>query len=237
MLLLKSFIALLVASGMAWAGLVTSKYPRTIGLLWKRSWALWTFALIYGLISFGFTLAYVPLTQTGLLRLQVASAGTTPGAGDTHQQSPDGKAAALAGDKARPKNVPADPSFLIAVLIGLSAKALLHIQFASIPWAGSKQPFPLGTETLVQAFEPWLLRTIDLDAYKVVQEYLGKKVRAYPELDEVKKRVREHIPDSLPETEKTALEVDVGKAATVSKVLEFYLAAVGVSIVDQFFPT
>jgi hypothetical protein len=236
MLLLKSFIAFLIAGGMAWVELVTSKYPRTIELLWKRSRALWVYAFIYGLISFGFTLAYVPLTQTGILHLQVPSAGTAPAPGAL-QQSQGGKAAGSPGDKTRSKNGSVDPSFLIAVLIGLSAKALLHITFISIPGPGSKQPFPVGTETLVQVFEPWLLQKIGLDADEAVRAYLKTKVLAYPNLDEVKKTVIENIPSSLPGPEKTALEHDVGKATTVSKVLELYLTAVGVSIVEQSFPS
>ena len=226
-LLLKAFLAFLIAGGMAWGELVTSKYPRTIELLWKRSRALWVYAVIYGLISFGFTLAYGRLTQAGILHLQAPSEETTPGPGN---------AAGSAGDKTKSKNVPADPSFLIAVVIGLSAKALLHIRLVSLSTPGSKQPFPVGTETIVQAFEPWLLQTIGLDEFTAVQDYVQRKAKIYTNLNAAQNKVIQKIPPSLPEPEKAALTIDVGKAATVEKVLELYLAVVGVSIVDQFFP-
>jgi hypothetical protein len=48
-----------------------------------------------------------------------------------------------------------------SVAIGLSIKAVLHIRLFTVG-AGATS-FPVGIETVVQLFEPWLLETVDLD--------------------------------------------------------------------------
>jgi hypothetical protein len=47
-----------------------------------------------------------------------------------------------------------------AVAVGLAVKAFLHLRIFSVGVGG--QTFPIGTETLVQLFEPWLMRTMEL---------------------------------------------------------------------------
>ena len=159
MLLLQAFVSFLIAFSVAWLELVTSKYPRTIGLFY-RSWALWAYAILYGVISFGFTLGYEPLVRSGVLSavtgLQAkgdapAKAGTAPNGGGREIHTP----------------------WLVAIVFGLSAKALMHIRLFAVPVPGSQERFPVGPETVVQLFEPWLLRTIDVQEDLAVSRYLG----------------------------------------------------------------
>jgi hypothetical protein len=214
MLFLKAALAFLISGGIAWIELVTSKYPRTIQLFWRRSWALWAYAAIYGLISLGFTLAYEPLARSGVFRLDIAGA------------SKDASAIVF------------EPSWLIAILIGLSARALLHIRIFSVASPGSKDTFPVGTETIVQLFEPWLLRSVAIDDYNAVSAYLARKAVDCPDLKTVRKAIRESLPGSqtFPEYERKALLIDLDDAATVEQALESYLRAFGVATVEQRFP-
>lgn len=223
-LLLKAFLAFLIASSIAWVELVTSKYPRTIELFWKPCKSLWIYAAVYGLISFGFTMAYGPLHKAGILQFQAPTEAT--GAA----QAPATGAAAS----------PVEASLLIAIMIGLSAKALLHIRFFSIPTTGTQQTFPVGTETIVQLFEPWLLRTIAIDEFNAVSRYLTKRAGDYSDLalEVVQAKVKDNLPapGSLPDAERAALVLDIDKASNVRAALEIYLRAFGVATVNQLFP-
>lgn len=239
-LALKAAIAFAIAALISWSELVTSKYPRTIKLFWRKSWALWAYPAIYGLISLGFTLAYIPLTQAGLLRFEQASV-TDTGKSDKSVATDAKKAEGAEKEKAAgdEPNKPGDgPTWLAAIMLGLSAKALLHIRFFSVPTSGTQQTFPVGTETVVQIFEPWLMRTIAIDEFNAVSSYLQTKAIKYPDLDSVKARIRENLPGpaSFPEPERTALELDVDRSSNVRSALEIYLRAFGVSTVDQRFP-
>ena len=57
-----------------------------------------------------------------------------------------------------------------AIAVGLTTKAFLHINLFNVT-VGS-QPMPVGLETLVQLFEPALLRTILLDEFNAVRNYI-----------------------------------------------------------------
>jgi hypothetical protein len=215
MLFLKAVLAFAISGGIAWVELVTSRYPRTVQLFWRRSRALWVYAALYGAIACGFTLGYEPLARAGVFRIEIAGAREAP-AEDYH------------------------PSWLIAVLIGLSTRALLHIRIFSVPSAGSKDTFPVGTETLILLFEPWLLESVALTDYNAVAEYLGRKTAHYPDLDAVKVRIREGLPAPssplLPDVVRKALLDDIKSAKTVEIALETYLRAFGVASLDQRFP-
>jgi hypothetical protein len=258
-LIIKAAVAFAIAAFIAWTELVTSRYPRTIKLFWKGSWALWAYPVIYGLISLGFTLAYVPLTRAGLLRFdtptapealpkpasdRTAKAGSeekTKAATDEAKGGGIPKAGSPGKDKAEtdePTKGGDGPTLLTAVMLGLSAKALLHIRFFSVPTTGTQQTFPVGTETFVQLFEPWLLRTIAIDEFNAVSAYLRAKAQGYTDLNAVKTTIKANLPGpaAFPDPERTALMLDVDQAGSVGSALEIYLRAFGVSTVDRVFP-
>jgi len=68
-----------------------------------------------------------------------------------------------------------------AVAVGVSFKALLHIRLFSVS-VGS-ETFPIGVETLVQLFEPYLLRTIDLDCFNAMEAYIAPRAAARQNLE------------------------------------------------------
>lgn len=224
MLLLYSLLALVIASTIAWVELVTSKYPRTISLFYRKSCALTAYALIYGLIAFGFTLAYVPLSSTGALRFQTMPALESKAVAP-NPKVPEGAEFPAA-------------TLLTAVMIGLSVKGLLHIRLFSLPSTGTAQAFPVGTETIVLLFEPWLLRTILIDESNAVSTFLDAKLALYPDLALVKEAIGRNLPrpPAFEEAERTALMLDVQAAGATRDALEIYLRAFGVATLARVFP-
>ena len=115
--------------------------------------------------------------------------------------------------------------------IGISFKALLHIRLFSVG-LGSES-FPVGIETLVQLFEPWLLRMVELKEFYAVRSHIAPRAQKYQDLNEVKRKIRENIPTSW---ERTGLLADVQRANTVTKALHLYLTYLGRKALDQVFP-
>jgi len=121
-----------------------------------------------------------------------------------------------------------------AIALGLSAKALLHIRLFSV--STGSQPFPVGVETIVQIFEPWLLRTIDIDEFDGVRTFLNSRADKYTNLNQVRQTIMENVPQSLPPQERTAFIADVEKATTVRSAMELYLRLLGKRSFSHIFP-
>lgn len=121
-----------------------------------------------------------------------------------------------------------------AIALGLSAKALLHIRLFSVS-TGSEQPFPVGVETIVQVFEPWLLRTIDIDEFDGVRTFLNSYAQRYTDLDQVRRMIMDNVPTSLPAQERTAFIADVEKATNVRVAMELCLRLLGKSSFSRIF--
>jgi hypothetical protein len=134
--ILPPLLSFIIGALVAHIELITSKYPRTFFLL-KKSFALYAYTLIYGILSF-----FVMLTLESLTRAQIIS---LEGIGISNQ-------------------------WIQALIVGVSTKALLHIRFFKVSFGS--QSFPVGVETFVFLFEPWLLRTIDLDEFNAVRDFI-----------------------------------------------------------------
>lgn len=124
--------------------------------------------------------------------------------------------------------------WLQAVAIGMSAKALLHIRFYSVTAAG--QSFPLGTETIVQLFEPWLLRKIELYEWNAVRDLITPRAERYANLDEAKAKIIRNLPSTFAGQERTAFETDVNRKTSVDDAMEMYLGRFGRRSFDRVFP-
>jgi hypothetical protein len=210
MLIPLALLAFAIAFAIAELELITSKYPRTIQLFWNRSWALWAYGLVYGLISAGFTLGYKALAQQGIVTIHIGSGGAPAPSGD--------------------------PSIWVAVMLGLSAKALMHIRLFSIPSGGSEEAMPFGTESIARLFEPWLLQEIALDEFNVVRAFLAPIEAKYTDLAAVKAKLVANIPPTLDPTARAALITDIQSSADVESALELYLRQFGVVSIDRIFP-
>jgi hypothetical protein len=122
-----------------------------------------------------------------------------------------------------------------ALYIGLSGKALLHIRLATTN-TDAPHPLPIGMETLVQPFEPALLRNMDVQADHEIRVYLQSRVEKYTDLHQVKTKIIENIPESLPDVERGAFEMDIRKRKNVYDCLAGCLKFLGKQSFERIFP-
>ncbi len=122
-----------------------------------------------------------------------------------------------------------------AIIVGLSVKAFLHIRLVSVN-TGGPQPFPIGLETLVQIFEPWLLRTIYLDEWNGVRAYVTPRAQQYTDLEEARQRIAQNLPERLGEAERAAFLADMDQAQTVQVLMSRYLRLLGRETFNGTFP-
>jgi hypothetical protein len=120
-----------------------------------------------------------------------------------------------------------------ALAVGITVKAFLHIRFFTVR-AGA-DAFPVGVETLVQLFEPWLLETIDLDHYQAIAQYIAPRAVKYNNLQNVRSAIQQNTPRSQ-STSGRAFLSDVQQAPTVVEMMRFYLVFVGTKLFDAVFP-
>jgi hypothetical protein len=123
-----------------------------------------------------------------------------------------------------------------AVAVGVTFKAFLHIRLFSV--SVGAESFPVGVETLVQLFEPWLQRTIELDHFNALRNYIAPRVQKYPDLELVKKQIAQNLPPSMSadSAEGKAFLADVQRAVSVNEVLRLYMSSVGRGLFDSVFP-
>lgn len=192
-------LAFVLASLLTTVELITTKYPHTAYLL-RRCWALYAYALIYGVIAVGVTIFWNALSTAGMMHVQGA-------------------------DLSNP--------WLRALAVGFTVKAFLHVRFFSVT-VGSDS-FPIGIETAVQLFEPWLLSTIDLDHFLALGQYIGTRAAKYNNLQNVQTAIQQNTPQN-PSTLSRAFLSDVQRSTTVADALRLYLTFVGTKLFDSTFP-
>lgn len=112
-----------------------------------------------------------------------------------------------------------------ALIVGISTKALLHIRLFSVN-VGT-QSFPIGVETIVQLFEPWLLRTIELDEFNAVRGFIESYQHQGMSLEDVKTLIKQNLPPRLEGAEKSAFKADLNDAQEISEAMELYLRSFG----------
>jgi hypothetical protein len=121
-----------------------------------------------------------------------------------------------------------------AAYVGLTTKAFLHIRLFTTT-IGSHS-VPIGIETVVQLFEPWLLRTIEIAEFNGVREFLTPRTRIYPDLKKVREDIKDNVPETLPEQERIAFLSDIDEAEDVMRAMELYLKFLGRASFDRVFP-
>ena len=193
-------LTFLIASLITSLELITSKYPRTFFLL-KKSWAIYSYAFIYGLIGSIVMLGLDQLINAGII--QVSGFGLS------------------------------NP-WIQSITVGLTIKAFLHINLFNVT-VGS-QSFPVGVESIVQIFEPWLLRTIELDNFNSVRNFINPRANKYSNLEDVKKKIIADIPRTFSEQERVAFKTDIEKANNINEAMELYLNFLGKMSFERLFP-
>ena len=189
-----------LAFGITLIELLTSEYPRTCNFLFKKSWKLYLYSIIYGAIAFVFMLLLM-LLDSGIIKLE--------GLGISN-------------------------IWIQAILVGMSTKAILHIRFFSAT-IGSES-FPIGIETILQVFEPWLLTEIKLEEFNAVKEFISNAETKYSNLEVVKAKIMANIP-SISDKDKVIFKLDLDAKTTVSEAMELYLKKFGKKSFVRIFPT
>ena len=85
-----------------------------------------------------------------------------------------------------------DITWVRAIYVGVFTESFLDFSLFSM---GDQQ---FGLATIVQAFEPQLKRRMDLAEDHLMKVYLKSRITHYSDLRDVRKRIIEDIPDTLP---------------------------------------
>lgn len=122
--------------------------------------------------------------------------------------------------------------YILAIVLGLSSKAIMQLNLYTVT-VGST-PFPLGFQTIVQLFEPFLIRSILIREDGEVRNFIKPFADKYPitktdktKLSELKKKIIANIPQQLPKSERSAFENDIAKDEDVHEAMERFLRFLG----------
>lgn len=121
-----------------------------------------------------------------------------------------------------------------AALVGISIRAFFHIRLFSV--GAGPQAFPVGIETIVQMFEPQLLRAIEVYQFEASKDFIGTRATKYTDLAAVKTTIRDNLPGTLPQAERAAFLADVERAHSVGEAMDLYLSFLGKRSFDRRFP-
>jgi hypothetical protein len=118
--------------------------------------------------------------------------------------------------------------------VGITIKSLMHIRLLTI------KDVPIGVETLVHLFEPWLLEGIGLDEFAEVDHYIRGKAGQPPyagDLPKVKTIILDKLPTlPLSNTEKIAFREAINQCTTVEEAMILFLRRFGRRIFEAVFP-
>jgi hypothetical protein len=139
----------------------------------------------------------------------------------------------LLGDQVTTTSVIANP-WIQAALVGFSIKAFLHIRIFTVS-TGPGQSFPVGLESFVQLFEPWMLRSIDLDHYHEQRAFISPRAASLTDVA-ARTKAASNVPPGLPPQETAALNSDLNQATTSDQVIGVYLKYFGLRLTRTTFP-
>jgi len=120
-----------------------------------------------------------------------------------------------------------------AAVVGFSLRALLHLRLFSVTAGGNN--VPVGLETLVFLYEPWLLAEIELFSSNKLSAYIKPAAARY-KLSDVRKKCKDNLPNFLTHAQKQGLGVDFNKAVTVEQCMRTFISVAGKGAFDATFP-
>jgi hypothetical protein len=123
--------------------------------------------------------------------------------------------------------------WVLAIIIGISVKAFMHIRLFTV--TSGANSFPVGVESLVQLFEPWLLDTLRLHYLLGINTFIGRHSAHFTDLAGVKKTVVDRSGQILSGDAQAGFSTSVNQAQTVDKAMELYLNLVGKQYFEQTF--
>lgn len=141
----------------------------------------------------------------------------------------------LVGDQVTTEGIAINNPWIKAAVIGFSIKALLHIRIFAVS-TGPGQSFPVGLESFVQLFEPWMLRSLELDHYSEQRDFIAPRAAKFANVADARTQSKNNPPPGLSGAEKAVFEADIDQAATAEQVIAGYLKYSGVRLTKTTFP-
>jgi len=139
------------------------------------------------------------------------------------------------GDQVTVQGVGLSDPWVKAAIVGFSIKAFLHIRVFTVS-TGPGQSFPVGLETFVQLFEPWMLRNLELDHYYRLQDFVTPRKDRCADVAAAQAKAKRSIPTTFTPADRAALEADIDRQITREGVIICYLTYVGIKITKNTFP-
>jgi hypothetical protein len=141
----------------------------------------------------------------------------------------------LLADQTRMTGIGIGNGWVRALITGFFIKGLLHIRLVNVA-TGPGKSFPLGLESIVRIFEPWLLTEIGLHVFSAKKVWLKKHVGAYADVAMARARALDNIPSGFDPAEQASLRADIKRADSAEKVLDVYVTYAGPKALASVFP-
>ena len=141
----------------------------------------------------------------------------------------------LVSDQMTLEGIGASNPWIKAALVGFSVKAVLHIRIFAVSTSPG-QSFPVGLKSFVQLFEPWMLRTIELDHYFAQKAFIDPRAAKFAVVAAAQTQAKDNVPPGLSPAEKAVFNSDIDQASTPSQVIAAYLKYAGIKLAGAAFP-
>jgi hypothetical protein len=122
-----------------------------------------------------------------------------------------------------------------AAVIGFAIKAFLHIRLFTVN-VGAGPAFPIGIETIVLLFEPWMLRNLDLDVWNKLQAFVQRRASKVATVVDARNTALANIPGGTEPALRAAFNADVGAVGTQAEVIIVYMQYFGTAATGRVFP-
>jgi hypothetical protein len=126
-------------------------------------------------------------------------------------------------------------SWIKAAIVGISIKALLHIRLATVS-TGPGTQFPLGIETIVQIFEPWMLRNLELANWNCLVAFVTPRAARIASVNDARTLAKSNPPVVLSAAERAAFNADIDAKTSSVDVIIVYLNYSGITATKRVFP-
>ena len=124
--------------------------------------------------------------------------------------------------------------WILAILVGMTTKAFLHVRFFSATIGSAS--IPVGIETAVLLFEPWFLNEIKLDEFFTIRGHIDKCNNHFTDLDEIKQKIENNMPIDMSSGDRAIFLLGLENLRTISESMELYLRTFGIKNFDRIFP-
>lgn len=141
----------------------------------------------------------------------------------------------LVSDQVTMEGIGVNNPWVKAALIGFSVKAVLHIRIFAVS-TGPGHSFPVGLESFVQLFEPWMLRELELDHFATQSEFIRPRAARLTDVNAARTQAKANPPPGLSQAVKAAFEADIDQAASPAQVVAAYLKYAGIKLTNNTFP-